>query len=146
MPECEAAHAGMIFSPMYNVILGLLISILIRYAKSAAVRSSINDSQFVFRLNSSLGAANLPTSNPTQSFWVDSPGANPLGQVGSKGILTDAADVCIIGSGITGVSVAYHLAEGLKARALGVHETVKAVVLEARDFCKRKGNRSGLKM
>ncbi|KAJ6614137.1 FAD dependent oxidoreductase-domain-containing protein [Mycena sp. CBHHK59/15] len=46
--------------------------------------------------------ADLPVSNPTHSFWINSPGANPLAGEGSTGDLTDEADVCIIGSGITG--------------------------------------------
>jgi len=47
--------------------------------------------------------ANLPVPNPTKSFWLDSaPDANPLATEGSEGALTLDADICIIGSGITG--------------------------------------------
>jgi glycine/D-amino acid oxidase-like deaminating enzyme len=82
---------------------------------------------------SSHGPANLPVTNPTSSFWIDSPGANPLGKEGSEGPLTEDADVCIIGSGITGVSAAYHLAKLVNGHkdAIGL----KTVILEARDFC-----------
>lgn len=64
----------------------------------------------------SRASASLPVPNPTKSFWIDTPGANPLAKEGSEGILTSDADVCIIGSGITGVSAAYHLAELWKAK------------------------------
>jgi FAD dependent oxidoreductase len=72
----------------------------------------------------------LPVRNPTKSFWVDSPGANPLANEGSEGALTEEADICIIGSGITGVSAAWHLAKMLEG-----DEERKVVVLEAREFC-----------
>jgi hypothetical protein len=73
----------------------------------------------------------LPVSNPTKSFWIDSPGANPLAKEGSKGELTHEADVCVIGSGLTGVSAAWHLAGMLGDEK----EERNVVVLEARDFC-----------
>ena len=48
--------------------------------------------------------AGLPVENPTPSFWTSSsPDANPLASEGSEGPLTQDADICIIGSGITGV-------------------------------------------
>ncbi|KAF8880122.1 FAD dependent oxidoreductase-domain-containing protein [Mucidula mucida] len=75
--------------------------------------------------------SSLPVANPTKSFWIDSPGANPLAKEGSVGDLTVEADVCIIGSGITGISAAYHLSK--KAG-------LKVVVLEARDFCRNGGH------
>jgi glycine/D-amino acid oxidase-like deaminating enzyme len=79
--------------------------------------------------------APLPTPNPTKSFWLDSDAlANPLARAGSTGLLPDAADVVIVGSGITGCSVAYHLAELLR-RSRNDVKPVSAVILEARDFC-----------
>lgn len=77
--------------------------------------------------------ASLPVRNPTKSFWIDTPGANPLAKEGSSGDLTSDADVCIIGSGITGVSAAYHLAKA--ANASDDNSDLKIVILEARDFC-----------
>jgi hypothetical protein len=82
--------------------------------------------------------AELPCVNPTRSFWTDSsPDASPLASRGSEGPLTTDADICIIGSGITGVGVAYHLAQA--AQAIGYPLTndgpLKVVILEARDFC-----------
>ena len=73
----------------------------------------------------------LPVPNSTQSFWLTTPGASPLAKEGSEGPLTTDADICIIGSGITGVSTAYHLARQLDQ----VDRPIKAIILEARDFC-----------
>jgi hypothetical protein len=88
----------------------------------------------VFTAFSSNPPAGLPVQNPTRSFWLDSaPDCNPLAKEGSTGKLTQTADVCIIGSGITGVSVAYHLANGLSKSNLD--KPTSAVILEARDFC-----------
>lgn len=83
-----------------------------------------------------LNNTGLPVPNPTHSFWIDSPQANPLAKEGSSGPLTRDADVCIIGAGITGVSSAYHL-----ARNLGTGKMV--VILEARDFCSGATGRNG---
>ncbi|KAJ8463673.1 hypothetical protein ONZ45_g17496 [Pleurotus djamor] len=85
--------------------------------------------------------ASLPVSNPTKSYWVDSPGANPLAKEGSRGALTSDADICIIGSGITGISAAYNLAKFVKASPQIDHLNV--VVLEARDFCSGATGRNG---
>ncbi|QRV99855.1 FAD-dependent oxidoreductase [Ceratobasidium sp. AG-Ba] len=66
--------------------------------------------------NAAILPAPLPSANPTKSFWLDSdPSANPLAKAGSTGPLPDAADVVIIGSGITGCSAAYHLANLVKS-------------------------------
>ena len=52
--------------------------------------------------------AALPSPNPTRSFWVNSSlDANSFAREGTSGLLTTDADMCIIGSGITGVSMAY---------------------------------------
>ncbi|KAF5390115.1 hypothetical protein D9757_003826 [Collybiopsis confluens] len=79
----------------------------------------------------------LPVLNPTRSFWIDSPDANPLAKEGSKGHLPQETDVCIIGSGITGISTAYHLSTQARDRPLNV------VILEARDFCSGATGRNG---
>ncbi|KAJ6480968.1 hypothetical protein C8R45DRAFT_1004201, partial [Mycena sanguinolenta] len=97
--------------------------------------------QIPFKTHPSM-PADLPQRNPTRSFWIHSPGANPLAAEGSTGALTDTADVCIIGSGITGVSAVYHLANAVKAGRFPVpHEEAKVravildLILEAREFC-----------
>ncbi|KAI0032695.1 FAD dependent oxidoreductase [Vararia minispora EC-137] len=91
------------------------------------------------------GPASLPVPNPSKSFWIDSsPDANVLAVEGSNGPLTTDVDVCIIGSGITGVSVAYHLAKLVQAKSeFGLKSPVHAVVLEARDFCSGATGRNG---
>ncbi|KAI9069938.1 hypothetical protein FKP32DRAFT_28341 [Trametes sanguinea] len=78
--------------------------------------------------------APLPVPNPTKSFWIDTPGANPLAKEGSEGPLTADADIAIIGSGISGVSAAYHLSR-LLAETGEAERPLKVVILEARDFC-----------
>ena len=68
--------------------------------------------QNIFQSTTPSQQAGLPCSNSTRSFWVDSsPDASPLAREGSTGPLTTDADVCITGSGITGVGVAYHLSQ-----------------------------------
>lgn len=73
----------------------------------------------------------LPVENPTKSFWTDSSiNCNPLAAEGSNGDLTRTADICIIGSGMTGVSTAYHLSNLIKDG-----NKPRIVIVEARDFC-----------
>ncbi|KAI0297829.1 FAD dependent oxidoreductase [Multifurca ochricompacta] len=89
----------------------------------------------------------FPVSNATSSFWTASaPDVNPLARAGSIGPLTVDADVCIVGSGITGVSVAYHLSK-LFARDDGAHvrpsQPLSVVIFEARDFCSGATGRNG---
>lgn len=75
------------------------------------------------------GVSVLPIANPTSSFWL-TPDNNPLLKHNSQGHLSiSEADVCIIGSGITGVSAAYHLSK------MGMGDKKRVVILEARDFC-----------
>ncbi|KIJ65352.1 hypothetical protein HYDPIDRAFT_174844 [Hydnomerulius pinastri MD-312] len=90
--------------------------------------------------------AGLPSRNPTSSFWThSSPDANPLAREGSEGSLTTDADICIIGSGITGVGVAYHLSEAVvsaqsQLAATTTNAPLRVVILEARDFCRNGGH------
>ncbi|KAL1738511.1 FAD dependent oxidoreductase, partial [Schizophyllum fasciatum] len=77
-----------------------------------------------------------PHPNPSKSFWIDSaPDANPLAREGSEGPLSTNADVCIIGSGMTGVSAAYALSKQTPGS--------KVVILEARDFCQTSCRNGG---
>ena len=72
--------------------------------------------------------ASLPVPNSTHSFWLHpSKEVNPLAKEGSEGPIISDTDICIIGSGITGVSSAFHLSRLLPEK--------KVVILEARDFC-----------
>ena len=86
--------------------------------------------QMMFSIDHTKPAA-LPSPNPTRSFWVNSSlDANSFAREGTSGLLTTDADVCIIGSGITGVSVAYHLSQTVET-SLG---PLRVVILEARDL------------
>jgi FAD dependent oxidoreductase len=94
------------------------------------------------------GPASLPVSSPTKAFWThpglskdwptikDDPEGykttNPYAREGSEGTLTVKADVVIIGTGISGVSIALELA---RLARKGERRTMKVVILEARDFC-----------
>ncbi|KAI0940977.1 hypothetical protein AcV7_003206 [Taiwanofungus camphoratus] len=98
--------------------------------------------QVVFEDPIDHGSASLPVPNPTQSFWIDSPDANPLAGEGSEGPLTADADVCIIGSGITGISAAYHLGKAM-AKGSDPDRPLKVTILEARDFCSGATGRNG---
>lgn len=74
----------------------------------------------------------LPVDNPTQSFWTHGDrNANPLATEGSDGQLSENVDIAIIGSGITGIGVAYHLSQSL--HLLDFPLTI--AVIEARNFC-----------
>ena len=78
----------------------------------------------------------LPSLNSTTSFWLDlPPEESPLANVGSTGSLTQDADICVIGSGITGVGVVWHLVKNLQD-SLEDGAKMKIVLLEARQFCK----------
>lgn len=75
----------------------------------------------------------IPVPNPTVSFWQRDLDVSPEPAHGSDGPLTADADICIVGSGISGVSAAYHLAKIFAEK--GSSQPIKAVILEARDFC-----------
>lgn len=78
--------------------------------------------------------ASLPATNSTRAFWLHPVlQVNPLAKEGSEGPLTDEADVCIIGSGITGISAAYQLSNLFPQQ--NAVDSLKVVILEARDFC-----------
>lgn len=80
------------------------------------------------------GTSTLPVDNPTIPFWSSQPGDNPLSREGADGPLPDQVDICIIGSGITGVGFAYHISELLK-NSKDCTVPLKVLILEARDFC-----------
>ncbi|KAF5362597.1 hypothetical protein D9758_009584 [Tetrapyrgos nigripes] len=82
----------------------------------------------------------LPVANPTNSFWLDSTPSG-MAKEGSTGVLTKDADICIIGSGITGVSVAYHISKILQEKRSA--KPLTATILESRDFCSGATGRNG---
>ncbi|EHA49082.1 hypothetical protein MGG_00410 [Pyricularia oryzae 70-15] len=71
----------------------------------------------------------LPVKNPTRSYWQDPPD-QVIANLRSSPDLTQDADVVIIGSGITGAAIAWHL---LQDDAEGPYP--KVVMLEAREIC-----------
>ena len=82
--------------------------------------------------------SSLPVPNGTESFWTRylDKDHKPSLDHGSKGPLTNDADICIIGSGITGVSAAYHLSKVVEREREATNNPLNVVILEARDFCK----------
>ncbi|CAI7616757.1 unnamed protein product [Penicillium glandicola] len=92
-----------------------------------------NDSDSVFSLVTA--DPGLPQPNPTQSYWQHIPHA--LADVQSSKLPTDR-DFAIIGSGITGLSVARTLLER--------HPTATVTVLEARALCSGATGRNGGQM
>ena len=125
-------RAGMSTS---KTIIGLLLVLLETFIMStlSVPVLQLDASQRFLEQPTKNPASPLPVPNPTRSFWLDSPGANPLAKEGSEGPLPTDVDICIIGSGITGVSAAYHLAKQLDSDS--ITKPLKAVILEARDFC-----------
>ncbi|KAE8357496.1 FAD dependent oxidoreductase [Aspergillus caelatus] len=77
----------------------------------------------------------LPYPNPTTPYWISDPGPHPLANTSSPQ-LPETADVVIIGSGITGTSIAFHLLqEG--------PPDLRVTVLEARSLCSGATGRNG---
>lgn len=74
------------------------------------------------------GQAGLPTSNPSNSFWLSELSEILLGHRTTVQ-LPSKADVIIIGSGIAGTSAARWLREHGEGKDLNV------VMLEAREAC-----------
>lgn len=83
--------------------------------------------------------ASLPTEKSTNSFWHSEPSPLLKGHRTTRD-LPETADVVIIGSGMTGASVAYHLLskDGTPAQHKPFdpkNDDVKVVMLEAREAC-----------
>lgn len=70
--------------------------------------------------------AGLPVDNPTKSYWLTEPSEMLLGHCTTKE-LPQAADVVIVGSGITGAFAAHCLKEK--------DPNLNIVMLEAREAC-----------
>ncbi|KAK7024869.1 FAD dependent oxidoreductase [Favolaschia claudopus] len=128
----------------WSIVLPALLQLGLSSALSIPHSLDLDSNQSPFQFDAP-NPADLPHANPTHSFWTHSPGANPLAGEGSTGPLTGQADVCIIGSGITGVSAAYHLANAVESGVFPSTESgkVSAVILEARDFCSGATGRNG---
>lgn len=75
----------------------------------------------------------LPRKNPTVAYWQDPP--DEIADLRSTPQLPESADVIIIGSGITGASIAYNI--------LSRAPKTKIVILEARQACSGATGRNG---
>jgi len=75
----------------------------------------------------------LPTPDSTASFWHTEPSPLLLGHRSTRN-LPQKADVVIIGSGITGASVAHHLLNNDDENG-SARDGLKIVMLEAREAC-----------
>ncbi|KAK1140465.1 hypothetical protein N8T08_010309 [Aspergillus melleus] len=80
----------------------------------------------------------FPASDPTVSFWQVNPPCPKLVNMKSKR-LPQSADIVIIGSGLSGASVAYTILS--ECHALGAEK--KVVILEARETCSGATGRNG---
>jgi hypothetical protein len=80
----------------------------------------------------------IPVSNPTTSFWLQNPPFPDLVDIRSK-TLPRTADIVIIGSGITGASVARTILS--ECASMGIKRRV--VMLEARQICSGATGRNG---
>lgn len=77
-----------------------------------------------------------PTGTTSRSFWMHPP--SPIAKHCSE--IPDYADFVIIGSGITGTSVARRLLQGCRAAGW---DSVRVLMLEARDACSGATGRNG---
>lgn len=90
-------------------------------------------------LEASINASpGIPVSNPTTSFWLQNPPFPDLVDMRSK-TLPKTADIVIIGSGITGASVARTILS--ECASMGINRRV--VMLEARQICSGATGRNG---
>ncbi|CAK7243208.1 MAG: hypothetical protein STHCBS139747_004719 [Sporothrix thermara] len=84
----------------------------------------------------------LPRGQPTKPFWQDPPDAT-VADLRSTPELPSAADVVIVGSGITGASIAWHLL-GLDQPAKTRPTALQSILmLEARQACSGATGRNG---
>ncbi|OCK85250.1 FAD dependent oxidoreductase-like protein [Lepidopterella palustris CBS 459.81] len=82
------------------------------------------------------GSATLPTPKSTASFWHSEPSEFLLGHRTTPE-LPSVADIVIVGSGITGTSIARFLAEDERSKYKSI------VILEAREACWGATGRNG---
>ncbi|KIP01827.1 hypothetical protein PHLGIDRAFT_131084 [Phlebiopsis gigantea 11061_1 CR5-6] len=83
----------------------------------------------------------FPIANPTISFWQQDLNIKPSPTEGSEDPLPGDVDICVIGSGITGVSAAYHLAKRFAKEE--PNKPITAAIFEAREFCSGATGRNG---
>ncbi|KAF2803428.1 FAD dependent oxidoreductase superfamily [Mytilinidion resinicola] len=76
----------------------------------------------------------LPVPNPTKAYWLSEP--HELARFRSTPDLPATCDVAIIGSGMAGITTAYHLLHSNK-------QPPNVVILEARELCSGATGRNG---
>lgn len=109
------------------------------FAISAAIKTlSSLSAQFSSLLDRISLPPGYPVDNPTSSYWLDDPPFPSLCDV--QGVMPAETDVLIIGSGITGASVAKTLLELSGASLL---QPLNVTVLEARQLCSGATGRNG---
>jgi hypothetical protein len=124
-----------------SIAMGIIYSAIhTLYLNLRAVFRTFSDLNTEFsaalaRINTSPG---LPVPNPTSSFWQEDPPFPELVDVKSP-TLPPTADIVIIGSGITGTSIAWTLLH--QVSALGINRRI--VMLEARTLCSGATGRNG---
>lgn len=104
-----------------------LVRVLLRLL--CLVSSPVN--RLVNRLASSPG---IPISNPSQSYWLKDP--SPISNHGSgpNVAIPEYTDIVIIGSGITGTSIARAILDH-DVNNRGSKRPLQVIMLEARDVC-----------
>lgn len=104
-----------------------LVRVLLRLL--CLVSSPVN--RLVNRLASSPG---IPISNPSQSYWLKDP--SPISNHGSGPdiAIPEYTDIVIIGSGITGTSIARAILDH-DVNNRGTKRPLQVIMLEARDVC-----------
>ncbi|KAK9860080.1 hypothetical protein MYU51_010333 [Penicillium brevicompactum] len=110
--------------------MGLLSKLSHIYSILQALKIELTESKTSFdNLKSRVNTPSFPISTPTPSSWQNDPFHFPSQS------LPDTADIVIIGSGISGASIAYTL--------LKKCPTLKIVMLEAREVCSGATGRNG---
>ena len=105
--------------------MGQMLSI-VRGAVGELLRLKRQYEELSRRIDESPG---IPSAPSTRSFWMDPPFSTSETLGDGEWPLT--ADIVIIGSGITGISIARKILEQTKSS----EEPQKVVLLEARDLC-----------
>lgn len=101
------------------------------YSLRFATYATYNQSAMSVKASKTAG---LPSENPSKSFWHVEPSALLLGHRSTRN-LPQEADVVVVGSGITGASVAWHLLQQNGVKSVESNDGLKVVMLEAREAC-----------
>jgi hypothetical protein len=118
--------------PPTTITMGLLTKLSHSYSTLQAILAELTASKESFdALKSRISTPNFPISTPTSSLWQNTPFLHTTQQN-----LTTTADIVIIGSGISGASIAYTLLKKCPG-------SPRIVLLEAREICSGATGRNG---